>query len=1006
MRTTHVIPSIPDDSSLALSVGKKAPGKICSTWPGKPDGTLLVLGVRFGAAVLAAAALLAGPCQAQAIDRTKSRVVVLGFDGMDATIATSLMQQGKLPFLAELSRRGTFAPLATTNPAQSPVSWAALNTGTNPGKTGITGFVERGQVAAPEDSPYRETPGPKLGLSNVGTVDIGALSPWLGESRRLWLYFMLALGPCGLLFVCTRFTRRLKLSVGWTLCTIVGAITATHTLWPDGRFLAAFGILAGVSLLGWLFASLLPLLAKRLPLCATLGPALGVLLVANAVQLFDRLPHGAVVPSVTSAVRMPPFWRTTGERGVKTIAYQPAMTFPVEIHEHCKVLAGLGVPDARGSVGEWFLFGEREDTHSTATAGFVENVTRIGTDTGRTFECTVRGPRNFMRPDAPRGESGRVPVTLQVHIDRPVSLADDMLAALATLQERLANSATDRLKQQVDSVRRWVEAQRDDPWVLLQRAAWIEELRQRAERELGNAIESPALEAFASRHADAREAFRARITCQGQVKRLGPGEWSGADGTEPMFRIRFVLARLLDFDAVAVDTVCRVKVLSLDPFRMFVGSLNLDATSPLAHLPIAAPASFGRELESMLGEPFETLGWACATHPLKDEMLDDQTFLEDVELKWTMRKKILLALLEHESDARVHFFVFGETDRVQHMMFRHLDERWPGYDEDAAARNVQFLGRTLQAKETIEAMYVAVDELCRTVYERHVAGNPDATLMICSDHGFSSFRRQWNLQNWLYENGYLVIDEAKLERFRRETQTRDLFEGESVYAYVDWSKTRAYSIGLGKLFLNRANREHVVDRSGVRHEGIVTEEERAALIAELTEKLLAERDPLTGDPIFRAVHRAEDLFTGDAWQDRADLYLGFQYGYRVSWESTLGGMGVQYDPTVDEYGFSDVLMDNDSPWSGDHCGVDPGFVAGVFWSDRRFRVSTDDPLPERAPKRVNPPTLPPAEERGPGQSFHALSDASLSVLHVAPTLLDLVGIDVPPWMDRKPLEMH
>src|SRR5882672_9006469 len=71
------------------------------------------------------------------------RVIVLGFDGGDARTVAELMQRGQLPNLKKLADQGTFAPLGTTNPAESPVAWAALNSGANPAKTGIPGFVMR-----------------------------------------------------------------------------------------------------------------------------------------------------------------------------------------------------------------------------------------------------------------------------------------------------------------------------------------------------------------------------------------------------------------------------------------------------------------------------------------------------------------------------------------------------------------------------------------------------------------------------------------------------------------------------------------------------------------------------------------------------------------------------------------------------------------------------------------------------------------------------------------------
>ncbi|MGH9344261.1 MAG: alkaline phosphatase family protein, partial [Terriglobia bacterium] len=71
------------------------------------------------------------------------QVIVLGFDGADPNLTSKWMAAGKLPNLARLAREGTFTPLGTTNPPESPVAWASFATGLNPGNTGIFDFLTR-----------------------------------------------------------------------------------------------------------------------------------------------------------------------------------------------------------------------------------------------------------------------------------------------------------------------------------------------------------------------------------------------------------------------------------------------------------------------------------------------------------------------------------------------------------------------------------------------------------------------------------------------------------------------------------------------------------------------------------------------------------------------------------------------------------------------------------------------------------------------------------------------
>ena len=64
----------------------------------------------------------------------------------------------------------------------------------------------------------------------------------------------------------------------------------------------------------------------------------------------------------------------------------------------------------------------------------------------------------------------------------------------------------------------------------------------------------------------------------------------------------------------------------------------------------------------------------------------------------------------------------------------------------------------------------------------------DTLLMVISDHGFNGFRRGVDLNRWLEENGYLTLHDGR--------------RGEEHLAGVDWSRTRAFAIGLTGIFIN------------------------------------------------------------------------------------------------------------------------------------------------------------------------------------------------------------
>ena len=78
--------------------------------------------------ILALAVVVTAGCGPQGRDRAPARrVIVLGFDGMYYTLTKQLMDEGRLPNLQRLATTGSFAPLETAIPPQSPVAWSCFN---------------------------------------------------------------------------------------------------------------------------------------------------------------------------------------------------------------------------------------------------------------------------------------------------------------------------------------------------------------------------------------------------------------------------------------------------------------------------------------------------------------------------------------------------------------------------------------------------------------------------------------------------------------------------------------------------------------------------------------------------------------------------------------------------------------------------------------------------------------------------------------------------------------
>jgi predicted AlkP superfamily phosphohydrolase/phosphomutase len=174
-----------------------------------------------------------------------------------------------------------------------------------------------------------------------------------------------------------------------------------------------------------------------------------------------------------------------------------------------------------------------------------------------------------------------------------------------------------------------------------------------------------------------------------------------------------------------------------------------------------------------------------------------------------------------------------------------------------------------------------------------------------SDHGFASFRRCINLNTWLYQHGYLALKDGK-------TIGADYFKD------VDWSRTKAFAVGLSGIYLNRSGREA---------HGIVAEGEAKALKAEISRKLEELTDPLDGSRAIRRVHDAAASYRGLYTEEAPDLIVGYHPGFRVSWDSITG--------TVEK----EIFSDNLKAWSGDH-HVDPELVPGILFSNQKLTKAT------------------------------------------------------------------
>ncbi|MGI8962718.1 MAG: alkaline phosphatase family protein [Bryobacteraceae bacterium] len=376
----------------------------------------------------------------------------------------------------------------------------------------------------------------------------------------------------------------------------------------------------------------------------------------------------------------------------------------------------------------------------------------------------------------------------------------------------------------------------------------------------------------------------------------------------PWIRLKFYAT-----GGVCVHGIARFLLTKTEPdLSLYVTPVEIDPENPA--LPISHPRYYAMYLAKLLGS-FATLGMAEDTWALNEGAIDEEAFLKQSEFIQREREAMFFGALDRTRNGVVAC-VFDTSDRVQHMFYRYLDPSRGSRCNDSHSTVIERLYRDMDR---------VVGETLRYVDQK-------TALFVLSDHGFCAFRRGVNLNAWLHQHGYLALEAGRSE-------------GSEYLEGIDWSRTRAYTFGLGGLYLNLRGREA---------QGIVDRDEVPTLKQELIAQLTNLRDDDRSEVGIRAVYDSSAIYKGPYIGAAPDLIVGYAAGYRTSWGAAVGRVTAR------------VFEDNCKAWSGDHC-VDPVLVPGVLFSNRK--LDANDP----------------------------------GIEDMAPTALDLFGIERPSWMEGESL---
>ncbi len=364
---------------------------------------------------------------------------------------------------------------------------------------------------------------------------------------------------------------------------------------------------------------------------------------------------------------------------------------------------------------------------------------------------------------------------------------------------------------------------------------------------------------------DVRSTSEVSVTIQGVTTTLALNAWS------PWIKLAF--PHML---GQRIAAQVRLFLASVEPLKLYATSPHVDPAKPA--FPISYPDSYAQELFRAIG-PYHTLGLPEETNGVIDETLPFDGFVELIRDIQQERENMLWDALSKFREG-VLAFVFDTIDRAQHIFWMTRDDGHPLHNE-----------ATNRYETVIREYYERMDTVIGRVLDQI---DENTTLIVVSDHGFSTFRRAVHVNSWLREQGYLVLKSGE--------------EGLPLFENVDWAKTKAYALGFSSIYVNQKGREA---------RGSVQTADVPGLLKELSGALLALHDPQTKTQAVRSVYKGSDIYTGSYAAHGPDLVIGFQARFRASWQTAVGAAPAS------------VFEDNLKRWSGDHL-IDPPLVPGAL----------------------------------------------------------------------------
>ena len=326
-------------------------------------------------------------------------------------------------------------------------------------------------------------------------------------------------------------------------------------------------------------------------------------------------------------------------------------------------------------------------------------------------------------------------------------------------------------------------------------------------------------------------------------------------------------------------------------FELYTSPVNLDPLSP------AMPGVHPARIRGGTGgrRPAASIRRACRRTPRASAPAcsRDVDFLHPGEGSPETRTARNSATYWTASRDGFLFYYFGNVDQVAHMMWRARDPQHPAYDAATDKRNAA----------VVEELYQGLDAVVADTMARL---GPDDLLVVMSDHGFTSWRRAFRLNSWLRDNGYIALKGPPASGPPGLVRQRRLVAHARVHHGVERPVREPERPGEGRrrgtFETARPWCEELVGQAARRHRfshGHAGDHEN-----------VSPRGGPTRWPAWRTSRRTWWWATPKARADRMNQRLA---ACRPN-----------------------ILVDNTSHWSGDHC-MDHEAVPGVLLSSRRLK---------------------------------------------------------------------